>query len=146
MRDLDDLFEALPQSAFRQRQRLSPADARYLRDKGLPVVMEHAKAFIEQRLAPAAPRNDGKQTPWRGHPAFVAQHATACCCRGCLAKWHGIPKGHELSEEEQRHVLAALERWLRESAASTALIASAASAMPAEDTGPDSSAQYRLVG
>ena len=55
-----------------------------------------AGELIERRLAPAAPVNDGKQTPYRGHPVFVAQHATATCCRGCLAKWHGIARGHEL--------------------------------------------------
>ena len=57
--------------------------------------------------------NDGKQTPFRGHPVFVAQHATATCCRGCLAKWHEIPHGEELTDEQQAHVIAALERWLR---------------------------------
>jgi predicted Fe-S protein YdhL (DUF1289 family) len=114
VRELDDVFEALVRSAFRQRQQLSAKDANYLREKGLDTVMLHARDFIAQRLAPAQPRNDGKQTPMRGHPVFVAQHATACCCRGCLAKWHGIGKGHELSEQEQAHVLAALEHWLRE--------------------------------
>lgn len=113
MRDLDDLFTALATSRFRSLQKLTDRDARYLREKGLPVVMEHAQAFIAQRLAPAHPPNDGKQTPWRGHPVFVAQHATACCCRSCLAKWHGIDKGHELTQGERRHVLATLERWLR---------------------------------
>jgi hypothetical protein len=43
---------------------------------------------------------------------FVAQHATATCCRSCLAKWHGIPAGHELTDEEQAHVVSAIERWL----------------------------------
>lgn len=113
MRDLDELFAALERSRFRASFRLAARDAQYLADKGLPTVMEHARAFVAQRLAPAQPANDGKQTPFRGHPVFVAQHATACCCRGCLAKWHRIPAGHELTPEEQAHVLAALERWLR---------------------------------
>lgn len=76
------------------------------------MVLDHARAFVEQRLAPAAPPNDGKQTPYRGHPVFIAQHATACCCRGCLQKWHGIPKGRALTPEEMAHVLNTLERWL----------------------------------
>jgi hypothetical protein len=80
--------------------------------------MNHARDFIAQRLAPAHPANDGKQTPWKGHPVFVAQHATATCCRGCLAKWHRIDKGHELTADEQQHVLATLERWLRAQAGS----------------------------
>ena len=113
MRDLDDVFRGLAGSRFRQRFRLQPRDAAYLRDKGLATVMAHAADFIGQRLAPATPANDGRQTPMRGHPVFVAQHATACCCRGCLEKWHAIPRGHELTAAERQHVLAALERWLR---------------------------------
>lgn len=112
MRDLDQLFRALSQSRFRQRFRLQGRDAAYLHDKGMDRVMEHAADFIARRLAPAAPVNDGRQTPMRGHPVFVAQHATACCCRGCLEKWHGIARGHELTEDEQQHVLRALRRWL----------------------------------
>ena len=62
--------------------------------------------------SPAEPRNDGKQTPYRGHPVFVAQHATATCCRGCLAKWHGIPQGRALDEADKACILAVMERWL----------------------------------
>lgn len=113
MRSLDDLFTALRGSAFRRRFHLGPRERAYLRERGLPMVLEHGRDFIAKRLAPAAPPNDGKQTPFRGHPVFIAQHATATCCRGCLAKWHGISKGHELTSEEQAHVLATLERWLR---------------------------------
>jgi hypothetical protein len=113
MRKLDDVFEALSGSPFRQRMKLGSREAKYLESKGLPVVVEHAHDLIGKRLAPAAPLNDGKQTPFKGHPVFIAQHATATCCRGCLEKWHQIPKGRELSPEEQNHVVAALERWLR---------------------------------
>lgn len=112
-RDLDDVFAALERSAFRRRFGLGPRERDYLRARGLPTVLDHAADFIGQRLAPAQPRNDGKQTPMRGHPAFIAQHATATCCRGCLAKWHGIPAGRELSAEEQAHAVAAIARWLR---------------------------------
>src|SRR3546814_7102519 len=58
--------------------------------------------IVEKRLAPAEPVNDGKQTPMRGHPVLIAQHATATCCRSCLAKWHGIPAGRLLDAAEQR--------------------------------------------
>lgn len=120
MRDLDDLFRALARSAFRARFRLGPADRAYLAAKGLPTVLVHARDFVDRRLAPADPARDGKQTPFRGHPAFVAQHATATCCRGCLEKWHGIPRGRALTEAERTHVVAAIERWLRDQASSTA--------------------------
>ena len=114
MRDLDTLFAALTRSPFRQRFRLGETEKAYLEEKGLPTVLAHARDFVAQRLAPAAPRNDGKQTPFKGHPVFIAQHATATCCRGCLAKWHRIEQGRPLSEEEQAHVVGAIERWLRE--------------------------------
>jgi hypothetical protein len=112
MRPLDDVFAALQRSAFRRRFRLGPAERAYLEDKGYDAVAGHARDFVARRLAPAQPPNDGRQTPYRGHPVFVAQHATACCCRGCLHKWHAIPKGHALTPEEQAHVVTALMRWL----------------------------------
>ncbi len=117
MRELDEVFAKLPHSAFRSRFRLGAAERAYLEDKGLEAVLRHARDFIERRLAAAQPANDGKQTPMRGHPVFVAQHATATCCRSCLAKWHGIPAGKALGEAEASHVAAAIERWLRDAAA-----------------------------
>ena len=114
MRDLDAVFEKLARSSFRAKFRLNAKDRAYLEDRGIDVVREHARDLIAKRLAPAEPLNDGRQTPWRGHPVFVAQHATATCCRSCLAKWHGIAAGRELSAEEQQHVIGAIERWLTE--------------------------------
>jgi len=114
MRDLDDLFRALARSKFRGRFHLGPKDRAYLQEKTLPVVLEHGRQFVLDRLAPAEPRNDGRQTPMRGHPVFLAQHATATCCRGCLAKWHRIPKGQALSDEQVDYVLTVFERWLEQ--------------------------------
>lgn len=113
MRDPDALFTALAGSAFRRNFQLQGKDLAYLQSKGLPKVLEHAQDFIAKRIAPALPQNDGKQTPFRGHPVFVAQHATACCCRGCLAKWHDIAQGRVLTAEEQTYIVAVIERWLR---------------------------------
>lgn len=113
MRDLDSLFNALEHSRFRSGFELKGRELAYLREKGLPVVMAHADDFIQRRLAPAVIPNDGKQTPYRGHPVFVAQHATACCCRSCLQQWHHIPAGTELSETQRDYVLKVLERWLK---------------------------------
>ena len=112
MRNPDDVFAALARSAFRRRFRLGTVERTYLRDKGLATILEHARDFIGRRLAPAEPVNDGRQTPWRGHPVFVAQHATATCCRTCLQKWHGVAKGHALTPEERAHVIAVIARWL----------------------------------
>lgn len=95
------------------RQKLNARDGVYLRMKGIEVVTDHARDFIAKRLAPAFPKNDGKQTPMRGHPVFVAQHATATCCRSCLAKFHDIEAGRALTEAEQAHAVSAIARWLR---------------------------------
>ena len=113
MTDIDNVLARLSRSAFRRRFVLAGADRAYLARKGLDDVLDHARGFIAKRLAPANPVGDGKQTPFRGHPVFVAQHATATCCRGCLAKWHGIPRGRPLDAAEQDYVLAVLEQWLR---------------------------------
>jgi predicted Fe-S protein YdhL (DUF1289 family) len=113
MRNLDDLFTALARSRFRSKFRLGPAEIKDLHRHGLAAILGHAAGFIDERLSPAEPEKDGRQTPWRGHPVFIAQHATATCCRGCLAKWHGIPAGVELNQEQKAHVLKVLERWLR---------------------------------
>ena len=108
----DEALTALAGSAFRRRFQLRGKELEYLRTKGLPVVLEHAADFIEKRLAPAAPANDGKQTPMRHHPAFIAQHATATCCRGCLQKWHKIPKGRPLETAEKPYIVEVIGRWL----------------------------------
>ena len=57
---------------------------------------------------------DGKQTPMKGHPVFIAQHATALCCRGCMEKWHHIGKGRELTEGEIEYTVSVLMRYIRE--------------------------------
>ena len=49
-----------------------------------------------------------------GHPVFVAQHATATCCRGCLYKWHHIQKNHNLTETETEYVVKVIMTWIKE--------------------------------
>ena len=71
----DALLARLSQSRFRSRFHLGAADIELIGRKSLPVVREHAVRFLLERLAPANPVNDGRQTPWRGHPVFRAQHA-----------------------------------------------------------------------
>jgi Domain of unknown function (DUF4186) len=110
--DLGEVFEKLARSSFRRRFRLHAAEREYLERKGLDTVMSHGERFINERLVPSNPPNEGKQTPMRNHPIFVAQHGTATCCRGCLEKWHGIPKGYTLTSEEKGYILSVLRRWL----------------------------------
>ena len=102
----------LSRSDFRGKFHLTDSDLKYIKAKGLDKIESHAADFISKRLAPAIIPNDGKQTPWKGHPVFVAQHACACCCRGCLEKWHKIPRGRALTEEEQRQIRELLMAWI----------------------------------
>ena len=107
-----NLWKRLSQSKFRSSFSLKANDRSYVSEKGMEKVREHACDFIRKRLAPAEIPNDGKQTPMRGHPVFVAQHATATCCRGCLEKWHRIPKGRELTEAEQEYIVNVIMEWI----------------------------------
>lgn len=107
-----DIFERIKESKFRSSFRLRTGDKNYAQEKGREVLRSHAMDFIRTRLAPAEIPNDGKQTPMRGHPVFLAQHACGCCCRGCLEKWHGIPGGTELTEEQQSELVDILLEWI----------------------------------
>lgn len=109
----ENLFNALAKSKFRSRFKLKQKDLDYISQKGLEVIRSHAIDFISKRLAPAEIPNDGKQTPMRGHPVFIAQHATATCCRGCLEKWHKIKKGHILTSDEQEYVVNVIMEWIK---------------------------------
>lgn len=110
----EQLFTHLEASKFRSSFHLKEKDIAYIQEKGLDVIREHARDFIAKREAPAYIPNDGKQTPMRGHPVFVAQHATGTCCRGCLEKWHRIPKGRELTESQQAYLVdEVIMKWIR---------------------------------
>lgn len=108
------LFLRLSHSQFRCSFYLNQKDKDIIAAKGLPTIREHARQIIAKRLAPAVIPNDGKQTPMRHgtSPVFIAQHATACCCRGCLEKWHRIPKGRALTPAEQAYVVEVIMHWI----------------------------------
>ena len=110
--DFNPLFYRLSQSAFRSRFHLGFKDRQYIKEKGIEVIRQHAADFVSKRLAPAYIPNDGKQTPMQGHPVFLAQHATGCCCRGCFQKWHHIPAGRDLTAEEQHYAVCVLMEWI----------------------------------
>jgi len=112
IRFLENKLQKLSSSKFRSSFKLKEKDKKYITEKGLDVIESHCTDFIGQRLAVYPTPNDGKQTPMRGHPVFIAQHACACCCRGCLEKWHHIPKNRELTEKEKRFVVALLMYWI----------------------------------
>ncbi len=107
-----DRLTALSRSRFRSGFRLRGRERAYTELKGLAVIREHAADFIAERVAPAEPVNDGRQTPMRNHPVFIAQHATATCCRGCIAKWHLIPRGRSLTGIEQSYIVDLIMSWI----------------------------------
>lgn len=108
-----EALRRLKQSKFRRSFKLTAQDQAYLHAKGYALIRTHAQAFVKERLAAPYPKNDGKQTPFHGHPVFTAQHACACCCRGCLAKWHHIPRGIALDEATQEAIVDLLMAWLQ---------------------------------
>ncbi|MBR2671316.1 MAG: DUF4186 domain-containing protein [Oscillospiraceae bacterium] len=112
MQTIDEALEKLNRSKFRSSFRLSEQDVQYIDEKGMETIRSHAEDFVRTRLAPAYIENDGKQTPMRGHPVFKAQHACACCCRGCLEKWYRVRKGTELSEVQQKKIVDLMMVWL----------------------------------
>ena len=107
------LFEHLSRSKFRSSFHLKQADIDYIDSKGMDKIEEHARDFIAKREAPEFIPNDGKQTPMRGHPVFVAQHATATCCRGCIHKWHKLKEGRALSQIQQDYLVDVIMTWIR---------------------------------
>lgn len=110
---IDNKLDSLSKSKFRSSFKLKKKDLDYISNKGYDVIEKHAYRFIRERLALKIIDNDGKQTPMRGHPVFIAQHATACCCRGCLYKWHHIEKDKELSEKEIRFIVCLIIEWIK---------------------------------
>ena len=109
---VENILNSLSKSNFRSKFHLKQKDKEYIKEKGIDKIREHAYDFINKRLAPENIPNDGKQTPMRGHPVFIAQHATATCCRGCLCKWHKIQKGIELSEEQKDYIVNVIMAWI----------------------------------
>ena len=110
---IDDKLKELSKSSFRSSFHLRNYMIEYIDDKGMKVILDHAYDFINTRLKPKDIKNDGKQTPMKGHPVFIAQHACACCCRGCLEKWHHIPKGRELTNNEVNYIVSLLLEWIK---------------------------------
>lgn len=108
----DDILNKLERSKFRSSFKLTSKDLDYINNKGLETIKNHAQDFILKRLAPYPTKNDGKQTPFKGHPVFIAEHATATCCRKCLAKWHKIKPDKELTKEEQDYIIKIIMAWI----------------------------------
>lgn len=107
-----NILDKLVKSKFRSKFRLRTKELEYIKEKGIDTIYSHACDFIRNRIAPAEPANDGKQTPMRGHPVFIAQHATATCCRCCIEKWHKIPQHQPLTKTQQEYLVSVIMEWI----------------------------------
>lgn len=108
-----EIFDSLSKSKFRSSFHLKAKDINYVDKKGFENIKKHANDFIKKRLAPSYIPNDGKQTPMKHHPVFIAQHATATCCRGCLFKWYKIPKDRNLTDKEINTIVNIIMLWIK---------------------------------
>ena len=108
-----EILDSLSKSKFRSSFHLKAKDINYIDEKGFENIKKHANDFIKKRLAPSYIPNDGKQTPMKHHPVFIAQHATATCCRGCLFKWYKIPKDRNLTDKEINTIVNIIMLWIK---------------------------------
>lgn len=112
MQSIEEALDKLAHSRFRSSFHLNQKQKEYIAEKGMDVIESHARDFVEKRLAPARIENDGKQTPMKGHPVFIAQHATACCCRGCLYKWYRVERNVALTPVQQQKIVKLIMAWI----------------------------------
>ncbi len=107
-----EALERLARSRFRSSFHLNEEMKRYVGEKGMDVIAKHAREIVAKRIAPAIIENDGRQTPMKRHPVFIAQHATATCCRGCLKKWYRVEEGVELTDVQQEKIVGLIMAWI----------------------------------
>lgn len=112
MDTIEKILEKLAHSKFRSSFYLKDKDIEYIKKVGIKKITEHAYDFINERIAKENIINDGKQTPMKGHPVFIAQHATATCCRNCLYKWHHIKKNKQLNDLEVKYIVNVIMIWI----------------------------------
>lgn len=109
---IKNIFDRLSKSKFRSSFHLKDKDILYIEDKGIDKIRNHAYDFVTKRLADTSNVTDGKQTPMKGHPVFIAQHATGTCCRGCLEKWHHISKNKNMTDDDIKYVVDIIMSWI----------------------------------
>lgn len=109
---IKNILNRLSKSKFRSSFHLKDKDILYIEDKGIDKIREHAYDFVTKRLADTSNVTDGKQTPMKGHPVFIAQHATGTCCRRCLEKWHHISKNKNMTDDDIKYVVDIIMSWI----------------------------------
>jgi len=109
---IKNILDRLSKSKFRSSFHLKDKDILYIEDKGIDKIRNHVYDFVTKRLADTSNVTDGKQTPMKGHPVFIAQHATGTCCRRCLEKWHHISKNKNMTDDDIKYVVDIIMSWI----------------------------------
>jgi len=104
----------LARSKVIEKLDMGDSEKEYVHSRGVDILQLHAADFVRKRLAPAEPKNDGRQTPLKGHPVFIAQHATGTSDRKKLQKFHGIKQGVELTDKEISYIVDVIILWIEE--------------------------------
>lgn len=79
-----DILDRLAKSKFRSRFKLRAKELEYIKEKGLNKIHSHACDFIRDRVAPAVPVNDGKQTPSADIPFLLLNTQPLPAAEGVL--------------------------------------------------------------
>ena len=113
-KDWTELKTKLSTDGRLEKFALGDPEKEYVTSRGMDILRLHATDFVNKRLAPANPKNDGRQTPTKGHPVFIAQHACGCNDRISLEEFFGYEKGRELTDKEVTRIVDAILRWIEE--------------------------------
>jgi hypothetical protein len=110
--NIKNILQRLKRSKFRSLFHLKEKDILFIQEHGINKIRRDGLDLMTKRLK-IKTENDGRQTPWEGHPVFVAQHATATCCRKCIQKWHRISQEKKLSENEINYLVELAIFWIK---------------------------------
>jgi uncharacterized protein DUF4186 len=123
-RDLLDVqytFEALRLEMIRHHFWHTPLSQRainHAKRKGRAALRSFANGQLRRLVGGERHPREGYQTARETSPSanaiHFAQHATACCCRKCIAEWHAIPLNRALTDDELAYFTDLVMRYVDE--------------------------------
>ena len=92
---------------------LTQKERKYYLERNCEEMRKETEEIVRKSLEKKiSPKKDKHTRQW-GHPVYVAQRATGCCCRKCLYEWHNIPVNRRMTENEVRYVTDLLMEWMK---------------------------------
>ena len=85
-------------------------------ERGKIEILAKAKEIVTKKIS-KIPKGyfDYLCTPTKGKEiVHYAQHATATCCRRCVARWHNIPEDVVLTEPQVDYFVELIEMYIDE--------------------------------